>query len=205
MGKQIAPALLRSTTTPSYAAWITGRHTFADELNKDLKIRKYIQKHYASSSIASINIQRSSTSDIVISVTCVRPASIIGKKGLEKDALCAQLTKITGVKCHISVLEVKTPDLEPKVIAEQIAHQLEKRVMFRKAMKRAVSTVMRAGALGVRVKISGRLAGAEIARYEQYQEGQLPLQTIRSNITYALALAKTTYGILGVKVWINKR
>ena len=169
----------------------------------DYDVRSYIEKRYAQAGIESILITRQAQS-IQVVVRASRPGVIIGKKGSDIDKLKLEVSKIVNMPAHVTIEEYKRPDTSAKLVAENIASQLKRRVQFRKAMKRAVQSSMRAGAKGVKIIVSGRLNGAEIARSESYLEGRVPLHTFRANIDYYIATAKTTYGIIGVKVWIYR-
>jgi small subunit ribosomal protein S3 len=192
---------LNFETSKSTAHWYGRRTKFADYLSEDLKIRKYFEK-YSSAGINKIIIERHQ--HITVNVECAKPGSIIGKKGADVDQMKVDLYKILGIKTHVNIQEAKKVDIQAKLVAESIALQLERRVMFRKAMKRALQNAMRAGALGIRIEISGRLGGVEIARSEKYQTGRVPLHTFKADIDYHIATALTTYGIIGVKVWIYR-
>jgi small subunit ribosomal protein S3 len=172
-------------------------------LHQDLEIKSYIEKKLKNASIAKINIERAAKK-IRISIYSSRPGIIIGKKGADIEDLKNKLTKLSNLEVFLDIKEIRKPEVEAKLVAENIATQLEKRVSFRRAMKKSVQSSMRLGAKGVKVLCSGRLGGAEIARNEKYNEGSVPLHTLRSDIDYATAEAETTYGIVGIKVWINK-
>jgi small subunit ribosomal protein S3 len=172
-------------------------------LHQDLEIKSYVEKKLKNASIAKINIERAAKK-IRISIFSSRPGIIIGKKGADIEDLKNKLTKLSNLEVFLDIKEIRKPEVEAKLVAENIATQLEKRVSFRRAMKKSVQSSMRLGAKGVKVLCSGRLGGAEIARNEKYNEGSVPLHTLRSDIDYATAEAETTYGIVGIKVWINK-
>jgi small subunit ribosomal protein S3 len=172
-------------------------------LHQDLEIKSYVEKKLKNASIAKINIERAAKK-IRISIYSSRPGIIIGKKGADIEDLKNKLTKLSNLEVFLDIKEIRKPEVEAKLVAENIATQLEKRVSFRRAMKKSVQSSMRLGAKGVKVLCSGRLGGAEIARNEKYNEGSVPLHTLRSDIDYATAEAETTYGIIGIKVWINK-
>ena len=179
------------------------KSNYAKFLHQDLEIKSYVEKKLKNASIAKINIERAAKK-IRISIYSSRPGIIIGKKGADIEDLKNKLTKLSNLEVFLDIKEVRKPEVEAKLVAENIASQLEKRVSFRRAMKKAVQSSMRLGAKGVKVLCSGRLGGAEIARNEKYNEGRVPLHTLRSDIDYATAEAETTYGIVGIKVWINK-
>lgn len=205
MGHKVNPVGIRlGITRTSTARWYAKKsREYADNLYSDLCARKLIEKTLLQAGVSAIQIERAARK-AKITISVAKPGIVIGKKGEYIDRLRDQLEKIMQVPVQISVVEVKKPELDAKLVAENIAQQLERRVMFRRAMKRAVQTALRLGALGIKINVSGRLGGAEIARTERYQEGSVPLHTFRANIDYNLAEAQTTYGIIGVKVWIYK-
>ncbi len=172
-------------------------------MNTDLKVRSFIQKALSNASVSRVDIERPANT-ARITIHTARPGIVIGKKGEDVEKLRTELSKQMGVPVHINIEEIRKPDLDATLVAQSVAQQLERRVMFRRAMKRAVQNAMRQGAEGVKVQVSGRLGGAEIARTEWYREGRVPLHTLRANIDYATAEGLTTYGIIGVKVWIFK-
>jgi len=172
-------------------------------LNTDIAVREFIRKKLAHASVSRIEIQRPAKNARIV-IHTARPGIVIGKKGEDIDALRKEVSTMMGVPVHIGVEEIRKPELDAYLVAENIAGQLVRRIMFRRAMKRAVTNSMRLGAEGIKVKVSGRLNGAEIARSEWYREGRVPLHTLRADIDYGLAEARTTYGIIGVKVWIFK-
>ncbi|GFN45102.1 30S ribosomal protein S3 [Candidatus Regiella insecticola] len=176
---------------------------FADNLAGDKKIRQILMKELDKASVSRIVIERPAKS-IRVTINTARPGIVIGKKGEDVEKLRKKVTDIAGVPSQINIKEIRKPDLEAKLVADSVASQLERRVMFRRAMKRAVQNAMRAGAKGIRINVSGRLGGAEIARTEWYREGRVPLHTLRADIDYSLSEAHTTYGVIGVKVWIFK-
>jgi small subunit ribosomal protein S3 len=185
------------------ATWFRKKSDYAETLESDLKLRKFLLKKLAQAQVSEIKIERPAK-NAVIKVKSARPGLVIGKKGEDIEPLRQELSKLAGVPVQITIEEVRKPDLDASLVAQTIAQQLEKRIMFRRAMKRAVTNAMRGGALGIKVNVSGRLGGAEIARSEWYREGRVPLHTFRADIDYGFAEAKTTYGIIGVKVWIFK-
>jgi small subunit ribosomal protein S3 len=202
MGQKVNPIGIRlGIIRTEDSIWYAGSKEYADYLNIDLKVRAYLEKKLSSAAISSIKIERPAK-NAKITIYAARPGVIIGKKGGDIDVLRKEISQMMGVPVHLNIEEVKKPDLDAKLVAEGIAQQLERRVMFRKAMKRSVQNAMRAGALGVKICVGGRLGGAEIARTEWVREGRVPLHTFRADIDYGLAEAKTTYGIIGVKVWI---
>ena len=183
--------------------WYAQGKKFPETLISDHKARVFIQKEFAAAGIGRITIDRlAKTAKIVI--YAAKPGVIIGKKGEEIEKIRLRLSQLLGVQVHINIEEVKRPELCAKLIGDSIAQQLERRVMFRRAMKKAVTSALKAGAKGIKISVAGRLGGAEIARTEWYREGRVPLHTLRADIDYALSEAKTTYGIIGVKVWVYK-
>lgn len=203
MGQKVNPVGIRlGITNECSSNWYAG-NDYADKLIADLRARAYLEKHFSEAQLAEIVIKRPARNANVI-IRCARPGIIIGQRGQGVDAVKEALGKLMSVPVNVTIEEVKKPELSAKITAETIAKQLEQRVMFRRAMKRAVSTALRAGALGVKVCVSGRLGGAEIARTEWHREGRVPLHTFRAIIDYAHAEAHTTFGVIGVKVWIFK-
>lgn len=204
MGQKVNPVSMRIGITRDWTSnWYADSKDFANRLNEDLNVRQLLQKRLKGASVSRIQIERPARNAKII-IHSARPGVIIGKKGVEIEALRDEISKLLKVPVHITIEEVRKPELEAKLVAENIAQQLERRVMFRRAMKRAVQNTLRQGALGVKISVSGRLGGAEIARTEWYREGRVPLHTFRADIDYATANAKTTYGIIGVKVWVFK-
>jgi len=204
MGQKVHPIGFRLGISKQHnSKWYAEKQQFADQLIKDIKVRNYLHEKLAHASISKIEIERPAK-NARITIHSARPGIVIGKKGEDIEKLKNELTKMMGLPTHVSVNEIRKPELDAFLVAQGIASQLERRIMFRRAMKRAVSSAMRLGALGVRVAVAGRLNGADIARTEWYREGQVPLHTLRADIDYATAKAQTTYGIIGVKVWIYK-
>jgi small subunit ribosomal protein S3 len=204
MGQKVHPIGIRLGIVKDWSSrWYAPSKDFANTLCADIKVREYLNKKLAQAGISRIQIDRPAR-NAKITVFTARPGVIIGRSGKEIDTLRDEINKILGVPVHISIEEVRKPELDAKLVAESIAQQLEKRVMFRRAMKRAVTTAMRLGAKGIKICVSGRLGGAEIARSEGYREGRVPLHTLRADIDYGLGEAFTTYGVIGVKVWIFK-
>lgn len=204
MGQKVHPTGLRLGIIKDWSSkWYAGNKDYANYLNTDLKVREYIKKELRQASISEVRIERPARNARII-IHTARPGIVIGKKGEDIDRLRAKITKMMGIPVHISVEEIRKPELDAYLVAINVAQQLERRIMFRRAMKRAVGNAMRLGAQGIRINVSGRLGGAEIARTEWYREGRVPLHTLRANIDYGLAEAKTTYGVIGVKVWIFK-
>lgn len=204
MGQKVNPVGIRLGIIKDWSSrWYASSKEFPETLNADIRVREYLQKRLAQAGISQIQIDRPARNARII-VHTARPGVIIGKSGKEVEVLRDEISKIVNVPVHVSIEEVRKPELDAKLVAESVAQQLERRIMFRRAMKRAVTTALRAGALGIKISVSGRLGGSEIARTEWYREGRVPLQTFRADIDYALAQAFTTYGVIGVKVWIFK-
>jgi len=202
MGQKVHPIGIRLGIVKDWnSTWYASSKDFPDLLNNDLEVREFLKKKLANASVSRIQINRPAR-NAHITIHTARPGVVIGKKGGDIDKLRAEVSESMGIPVHISIEEIRKPELDAQLVAEGIAQQLERRIMFRRAMKRAVQGTMRAGAGGVRVNIAGRLNGAEIARSEWYREGRVPLHTLRADIDYGFAEARTTYGILGVKVWV---
>jgi len=203
MGQKVNPTGIRLGITESWKSMWFAHNEYADYLNADLKVRDFLTKKLAGASVSRIQIDRPAR-NAKIAIYAARPGVIIGKKGNDVETLRNEVSKIMNVPVHITIEEIRKPELDAKLVAESIAQQLEKRIMFRRAMKKAMQSAMKSGAEGIKVQLGGRLGGAEIARTEWAREGRVPLHTFRANIDYATANAKTTYGIIGVKVWIYK-
>ena len=204
MGQKVHPVGIRLGITKDWnARWYADSKQYADFLYSDFEIRNYIMKKLANASVSKVHIERVANG-IRLTIFTARPGVVIGRKGEDIEKLKNELTAKTGVPVNIDIYEIKKPELDAKLVADSIAQQLEKRIMFRRAMKRAIGNAMRLGAHGIKVMVSGRLNGAEIARSEQYREGRVPLHTFRADIDYATSEADTTYGKIGVKVWIFK-
>ena len=203
MGQKVNPNGIRLGINRTWSSRWFSKSDYSKLLHQDLEIKKYVLEKLKNASISKVNIERAAKK-IRISIYSSRPGIIIGKKGADIETLKNRLTKLSSLEVFLDIKEVRKPEVEAKLVAENIATQLEKRVSFRRAMKKAVQSSMRLGAKGVKVLCSGRLGGAEIARTEKYHEGSVPLHTLRSDIDYATAEAETTYGICGIKVWINK-
>jgi small subunit ribosomal protein S3 len=202
MGQKVNPVGIRLGIVKDWTStWYADSKDYADFLNNDIEVRDFLKKKLAAASVSRIQINRPAK-NAHITIHTARPGVVIGKKGEEIDKLRGEVSRRMGIPVHISIEEIRKPELDAQLVAEGIAQQLERRIMFRRAMKRAVQSTMRAGAGGVRINIAGRLNGAEIARSEWYREGRVPLHTLRADIDYGFAEARTTYGILGVKVWI---
>ena len=204
MGQKVHPIGIRLGIVKDHASvWYAESRNYAKNLISDLEVRAYILKALDHASVSRVVIERPAQT-ARITIHTARPGIVIGKKGEDVDKLRRKLSEKMGVPVHINIEEIRKPDLDARLVAQNVAQQLERRVMFRRAMKRVVQNAMRQGAEGIKVQISGRLGGAEIARTEWYREGRVPLHTLRADIDYATYEASTTYGILGVKVWIFK-
>ncbi|MEK8090506.1 30S ribosomal protein S3 [Thermithiobacillus plumbiphilus] len=203
MGQKVNPVGIRVGIIKDWSSRWYGKHDFADKLNEDIAVREFISKRLAGASVSNITIERPAR-NARITIHTARPGIVIGKKGEDIDRLRKDVQARMGVPVHLNIEEIRKPELDAKLVAESVAQQLERRIMFRRAMKRAVTNAMRLGALGMKINCAGRLGGAEIARTEWYREGRVPLHTLRADIDYGVAEAKTTYGIIGVKVWIFK-
>ncbi len=204
MGQKVHPNGIRlGISKPWSSTWYANTNEFADFLNGDHLVRQYLTKQLKNASVSRIVIERPAKS-IRVTIHTARPGVVIGKKGEDVEKLRQKISSIAGVPAQINISEIRKPELDAQLVGDSIASQLERRVMFRRAMKRAVQNAMRIGAKGIKVEVSGRLNGAEIARTEWYREGRVPLHTLRADIDYATSEALTTYGIIGVKVWIFK-
>lgn len=204
MGQKVHPTGIRLGIARDWSAkWYAEGEQFANYLNSDLQARAYLNKTLAHAAISHIQIERPAKS-AEITIHTARPGIVIGKKGEDIEKLRREVGRIMGVPTNIRVTEIRKPELDAKLVAESIAQQLERRVMFRRAMKRAVGNAMRLGALGIKVQVAGRLNGADIARTEWYREGRVPLHTLRADVDYGVAEAATTYGVIGIKVWVYK-
>jgi len=204
MGQKINPIGFRLGVLRNWASkWYANSKNFAGMLNDDIKVRSYLKKKLSHAAVSRIEIERPAR-NARITIHSARPGIVIGKKGEDIEVLKRDLQKMMGIPVHVNIEEVRKPELDATLIAESIASQLEKRVMFRRAMKRAMQNSMRLGAQGIKIMSSGRLNGIEIARTEWYREGRVPLHTLRADIDYGVAEAKTTYGVIGIKVWVYK-
>jgi len=204
MGQKIHPTGFRLAVTRNWSSrWYAGNANFATMLGEDLKVREYLKKKLKAASVGRITIERPAK-NARITIYSSRPGVVIGKKGEDIESLKAELAKIMGVPVHVNIEEIRKPEIDAQLIADSISQQLEKRIMFRRAMKRAMQNAMRLGAKGIKIMSSGRLNGIEIARKEWYREGRVPLHTLRADIDYGTSEAATTYGIIGVKVWVYK-
>ena len=203
MGQKVNPIGLRVGIIRDWESKWYADKDYANLLHEDLKVREYIAQRLNDASVSKVEIERAANR-INISIHAAKPGMVIGKGGTEVEALRKALNQLTGKRVHINIIEIKKADIDAKLVAENIARQLENRVSFRRAQKQAIQRSMRAGAKGIKTMVSGRLGGADIARSEQYSEGTVPLHTLRADIDYAHAEADTTYGKLGVKVWIYR-
>ena len=204
MGQKVQPIGFRLGVVKDWTAkWYGNKQQYAENLTIDMKVREFLNKRLAHAAVSKIVIERPSQ-NMNITVFTARPGIVIGKKGEDIEKLRTELSRLAGLPVQVAVEEIRKPELDAKLVAESIAQQLEKRVMFRRAMKRSVQNTMRLGAEGVKIMIAGRLNGAEIARTEWVREGRVPLHTLRADIDYGTAEANTTYGIIGIKVWIFK-
>ena len=203
MGQKVNPIGFRLGINRTWDSRWYAEDDYVELLHEDLKIREFLRTHLAQAGVSRIVIERPAKKARV-TIHTARPGVVIGKKGADIEKLRAELTKMTGFDVHLNIVEIRKPEIEAKLVAENIAQQLVRRVAFRRAMKRAVQSAMRLGAEGIRINCGGRLGGAEIARTEWYREGRVPLHTLRADVDYGWASAQTAYGICGVKVWIFK-
>src|SRR6476469_4325300 len=204
MGQKIHPTGFRLSVTRNWGSrWYAGNNNFASMLNEDLKVRAYLKTKLKNASVGRVVIERPAK-NARITIYSSRPGVVIGKKGEDIESLKADLQRLMGVPVHVNIEEIRKPETDAQLIADSISQQLEKRIMFRRAMKRAMQNAMRLGAQGIKIMSSGRLNGIEIARTEWYREGRVPLHTLRADIDYGFSEAKTTYGVIGVKVWVYK-
>ena len=204
MGQKTHPVGFRLGISRTWnSRWFSHRD-FEQNLQEDITLRKYVKKRLSRAGVSKVEIERRTSNQVTVNIFTARPGIVIGRKGLEVDKLRDELKLLTKKDVFINIVEIKHPEMEAKLVAEGIARQLEQRVSFRRAMKKAVTSAMRLGAEGIRVSCSGRLGGAEMARKEGYLVGRVPLHTLRADIDYATAISYTTYGTIGVKVWISK-
>jgi len=204
MGQKVHPTGIRMGVVKEHnSVWYADSKSYAQNLINDIEVREYILKKLDAASVSRVRIERPAQT-ARITIFTARPGIVIGKKGEDVDGLRKELSEKMGVPVHINIEEIRKPDVDARLVAQNVAQQLERRVMFRRAMKRVVQNAMRQGAEGIKVQVSGRLGGAEIARTEWYREGRVPLHTLRADIDYATYEAHTTYGVIGVKVWIFK-
>ena len=204
MGQKVSPHGFRVGVIKDWdSKWYAGKKNFADNLIEDNKVRQYITKKLYAAGVAKVVIERASGNKLRANVMTAKPGMVIGRSGDGIDAIKKDLAKLTGKEVEIEIIEIRRPELDAQLSAEAVAQSLERRTSFRRAMKQQISRTMKAGAKGIKVVVSGRLGGAEIARSEKYSEGNVPLHTLRADIDYGFAEADTTYGRIGVKVWIN--
>ena len=207
MGQKVNPLGIRLGITRDWTSkWYAGRKQFPQHVYTDFRVRAFLRSRLAEASVSRIHLERAAKK-VNITIQTARPGIVIGKKGEDIEKLRLETAKLLGMAVadvRLNIAEIRKPELDAQLVADSIAQQIEKRVMFRRAMKRAVMSTMRSGALGVKVRVSGRLNGSEIARTEWYREGRIPLHTFRADIDYGLAESRTTYGVIGVKVWIFK-
>lgn len=204
MGQKVHPVGMRLGIIKDWTStWYAGTRDYPNFLHTDMQVRNYLRNELANASVSRIQIERPANNARII-IHTARPGIVIGKKGEDIEKLRLNISQMMGVPATVSVEEIRKPELDAFLVAESVAQQIERRIMFRRAMKRAVSNTMRLGALGIKINVSGRLNGAEIARSEWYREGRVPLHTLRADIDYGFAEAGTTYGVIGVKVWIFK-
>ncbi|MBA2429200.1 MAG: 30S ribosomal protein S3 [Thermoleophilaceae bacterium] len=203
MGQKIHPEILRVGYIHDWKSQWFNERDFSDYLIEDIRIREHIEGKLSHAGLSKITIKKNKT-EVEVNIHTARPGIVIGKAGSEVDALRKELHRMTNKAVKVNILEIKRPELDAMLVAQSVAEQLQNRVAFRRAMKRALTSAMRSGAKGVRIQISGRLGGAEMARTEAYSEGRVPLHTIRADIDYGLYEARTTFGRIGVKVWVNK-
>ncbi len=205
MGQKVCPVGLRIGITKSWdSKWFAEKKKYTELLHEDIKIRSLIKKEFYQSGIAKIELERAASERVRVVIFAARPGMIIGRKGQEIESLRRGLSNMTGKDIYLDIREVKRPEVDAQLVSENVALQLSRRVAYRRAMKRVMSSALRLGAIGIKVMVAGRLGGAEIARKEWYREGRVPLTTLRADIDYGFAEAKTAYGIIGVKVWIFK-
>ncbi len=204
MGQKVHPTGIRLGIVKEHTSvWYADKKKYPEYLLNDLEVREFLRKRLSQASISRIDIQRPAQ-NARISIHTARPGIVIGKKGEDVERLRGEVAELMGVPVHINIEEIRKPELDALLVAQNVAQQLERRVQFRRAMRRVIQNAMRLGALGIKVRVAGRLGGAEIARSEVYHEGRVPLHTLRADIDYAVWEAETTYGVIGIKVWIFK-
>lgn len=204
MGQKVHPTGIRLGIIKDWTStWYSGTKGYADYLNTDLKVRAFLKKKLSQASVSRIQIERPAR-NARITIHTARPGIVIGKKGEDVEALRKQVATMMGVPVHINIEEIRKPELDAQLVAESVSQQIERRIMFRRAMKRAVANTMRLGGQGIKIRVGGRLNNSEIARSEWYREGRVPLHTLRADIDYGFSEANTTSGVIGVKVWIFK-
>ena len=205
MGQKVCPVGLRIGITKSWdSKWFADKQKYTELLHEDIKVRSLIKKEFYQAGISKIELERAASERVRVVIYASRPGMIIGRKGQEIESLRRGLSNMTGKDIYLDIREVKRPEVDAQLVSENVALQLSRRVAYRRAMKRVMSSALRLGAIGIKVMVAGRLGGAEIARKEWYREGRVPLTTLRADIDYGFAQAKTAYGIIGVKVWIFK-
>ena len=204
MGQKTHPVGFRLGITKTWSSRWFSEKGFSEKLEEDIKLRKYVTKRLARAGVSKVEIERRTSNEITVNIHTARPGIVIGRKGIEVDKLRDELKLLTQKDIYLNIVEVKHPELEAKLVAENVARQLEQRVNHRRAMKKAVTSAMRLGAEGIRIACGGRLSGSEMARKERYLVGRVPLHTLRADIDYATAISYTTYGVIGIKVWISK-
>jgi small subunit ribosomal protein S3 len=205
LGQKVCPIGLRLGITKTWdSKWFAEKRRYTELLHEDLKIWKLIKTEFYQAAISKIELERAASERVRIIINSARPGMIIGRKGQEIESLRRRLSEMTGKDIYLDIREVKRPEIDAQLVAENTALQLVRRVAYRRAMKRVIASALRLGALGIKVMVSGRLGGAEIARKEWYRKGRVPLTTLRADIDYGFAEAKTTYGVIGIKVWIFK-
>ena len=206
MGQKVNPISLRIGITRNWPSnwFVSNKNAYKEFLHEDLKIRNYVKKKFYQSGISKLEIERSSNDKLRLVVYCSKPGLLIGRKGADIDILRKDLARMYKKEILIDIREVKRPEIDSQLVSENIALQLERRVSYRRAMKRSMTSALRLGAVGIKIMVSGRLGGTEIARSEWYRKGRVPLSTLRADIDYGFAEALTTYGIIGIKVWIFK-
>lgn len=203
MGQKVSPIGLRLGITKSWISNWFAKDSFSDFLYEDMLIRNYLKKRLEHGGISTLSIDRTARK-VTVTIETSRPGIVIGKKGEEVEKLKAELQHLTQKEIHLNIKEIKKPEMDAQLVADNIARQVQKRVSYKKAIKKAISTAMRMGAEGIKIGVGGRLNGAEIARSETFKEGRIPLHTLRADIDYAIATSHTTYGCVGIKVWICK-
>ena len=204
MGQKVHPTGIRLGIIKDWTStWYADTKDFARYLNTDLQVREFLRKKLVNASVSRIQIERP-PNEVKVIIHSARPGIVIGKKGEDIERLSQEVSDMMGLRAKVSVREIRKPELDANLVAESVAQQIERKIMFRRAMKRAVTNTMRLGALGIKICVAGRLNGAEIARSERYREGRVPLHTLRADIDYGIANSNTTYGVIGVKVWIFK-
>jgi small subunit ribosomal protein S3 len=205
LGQKICPIGLRIGITKSWdSKWYAEKQKYTQLLHEDIEVRDLIKKEFYQSGISKIEIERAASEKVRVVIHAARPGMIIGRRGQEIESLRRKLNAMTGKDIYLDIREVKRPEIDAQLVSENIALQLERRIAYRRAMKRVIASALRLGALGIKVTVAGRLGGAEIARREWYREGRVPLATLRADIDYGFAEAKTTFGVIGIKVWIFK-